>query len=45
MNECAVQANKQTDEQVAQYFQLGFWLILPTVMFRILVRMVVRVLI
>ena len=31
MNESAVQANEQTDEQVAQYSNLYFWLFWPTV--------------
>ena len=33
-NEWAVRANKRTDERVAQYFRLGFWLIWPTEQFR-----------
>ena len=31
-NEEVVLANKRTDERVAQYFCLGFWLIWPTVL-------------
>ena len=35
INESAVQANERTDEQMAQCFLLGFWLIWPTVQRRL----------
>ena len=31
MSGATERANEQTDEQVAQYFNLGFWLFWPTV--------------